>query len=460
MSEQLVSSPIDHQQLARNWQFDSSGELAETDSSQFMRGIGHVAIDFLKQPGLIEDPEMAHAIGNEVNVLVDQAMIDNVKPNADDQREIDRIDALVPKNEQHAANLARARKQIEQKLVDQGDGQPKELWNSSPVVKAVSKEMAEHEKETVEQAVAARIEADKLPWTMPKSEIPKELIANYKMYYDSLTRVVEPKPDDRFHVGPPMGGDGYDAADLDLFNKAGMPNVPIDDINFKRKDLQAAGIFFVNRIGGGEQPIFGMPIPDGKGGDFNVQDRCFLTREEFDKVYTWQQENGYGVGDHDPADVQLDMFWSLLHMRNRGNIQVTGSGSGRESKYGEPRSPFADLGFIVDRGVEGMAVDYVDDSFGKGHRRINTMTLHLLNGHPDYPGVSEMFTDEKSQGDQRYMTPAEFIKLLYQPLPTKEEALLAVTDNLQTQREHEWVGRTRLTDINCKEIGIDPNDIG
>lgn len=458
MTEQISSSPIDPQQLARNWQFDPSGQLAETERSQFYRGTGMAALQLLREPGKV-DENIAWVAAHTMQERHDATVAGNATLDIRDQKILNDLEETHPPEKRSGALLGymdKLKTGIDARA--KATPHPKDFLLDREVVRAVTAELSEQEKIAVEKIADDRIDADRFPWTMPKSELPKALIEIYKAYYDSLTRVVEPKPDDVFHVGPPMSGGGYDAADLALFKEAGISSA---GINFKRKDLQAAGIFFVNRIGAGEQPILGVPIPDpeSEGGFFNVQDRSFLTREEFDKVYTWQQANGYGVGEYDPVDVQLDMFMSLMHTRKRGNINMRGGSSGRESKYGEPHSPYVDLGFKVEFGVGGDAVD-PDGAFGRGHRRINTMSLHMINGHPDYPGTSEMFDDATSQPDQRYMTPGEFVKLLYQPLPTKEEALLAVTHNLQTWREREWVGRTQLTDMHCEANGIDPNDIG
>jgi hypothetical protein len=452
MTEQHRSITLPPQDLVRNWQFET-GELTETPLSQVVRSAGAAAVDFLKQPGPIEK-EMAHAIANEVNNLRDSAAAQNAR----DQKVLKNIAAVTPQNDAHKGALNTARRQIQTALDARGNGEPASLWESRPVVQAVTQELAIQEKEAVEKAIDVRIEADRLPWTMPNPGIPDEIIDILKEHYDLLTASPEPKPDDEFHVPTPMSmPNRYVPEDEALLTAAG---VSPKSTRFTREALKKAGVFFINRVGEGEQPIFGMPIPDpeSEGGVFNVQDRSFLTREEFDRVYKWQQANGYNIGALDPVDVQTDMFMAVMRPRSRDGTRSSGGVSARATKFYIMRSPFVDSGFCQNfEGVEGHIQDTTGDTLGeKTYRRINTLTIHLMNAHPDYPGVSETFVPKEVAWDQRYISPSEFVKSLYEPLPSREEALFMTANGLPTKREQLWVGRDNVTDRWCKDLGLNP----
>ncbi|MNT94882.1 hypothetical protein D3C72_2366530 [compost metagenome] len=68
------------------------------------------------------------------------------------------------------------------------------------------------------------------------------------------------------------------------------------------------------------------------------------------------------------------------------------------------------------------------------------MTMYLVNGHPEYPGVSEMFDEDKVAHDQKYMSAGEFVHTYYQLPPTPEDVLQSMKYNLPTKRELVWGG--------------------
>jgi hypothetical protein len=98
------------------------------------------------------------------------------------------------------------------------------------------------------------------------------------------------------------------------------------------------------------------------------------------------------------------------------------------------------LGFLVQSDNFGVMVRSSNPkAFGGRPRRINTLSTHLIAAHPEYAGVSEMF-DEAAAGDQLYMKPGEFVRGLYIPPPTQEEAFNSIKDGMPTRRERLWVG--------------------
>jgi hypothetical protein len=307
------------------------------------------------------------------------------------------------------------------------------------VTSDVKGEIANLEQSTIAEMLRERVEADRLPWTMPNSNLPESVMEGVKLIHESLTDHAEALPTDMFKVAPPMKhfeGSVYSPDDDSLMQQAGI-QVRDQGLYYSRAELQQAGVFFVNRVGGGEQPLFGIPIPDpDKPGEFfNVQDRSFLTREEFDKVYDYQQENGYGLDPgQDAADVQMDMImFATMPSSRKDNVRKSYGFGSRENKYGQTRSPFVDQGYTVTYGIESTV-------FGSDSKqRINTTTIHLTNGHPDYPGVSEMFDTTTVAHDQQYMSTSEFSRNYYVPPTTEEQAFKSLKDGTATSREQAWV---------------------
>jgi len=298
---------------------------------------------------------------------------------------------------------------------------------------------AQLEKQNLLTAMHQRIGSNRFPWTAPGAELPDYVRQGLQEVHKDFTEPPEALPGDVFKVAPPIkkfeGSNRYAPEDEALLQTAGVQQ---DTLQFTREQLQRSGVFFLNRVGGGEQPLFGVPIPDpdAPGGFFNVQDRSFLTRPEFEKVYRYQQEQAYGLeAHHDPADIQVDMaaFAVLPSPRQRDMHKQGGFGGGRENKYGQARSPFVDLGFVVDHGVEAQVYD--NEGFG---RRMNTLTIHLVNAHPDYPGLSEMFDPDTTAHDQQYMSAGEFADYFYVPPPDEDQAFGSLRYGLQTRRENAW----------------------
>jgi hypothetical protein len=236
---------------------------------------------------------------------------------------------------------------------------------------------------------------------------------------------------------PFENGQPYAAEDARLLAAAGI-DLQQTDMHFTRAELKQANVFFVNRVGGGEQPIFGVPIPDpgSEDGLFHVEDRSFLTRAEFEKVYDYQQQQGDGIGDRDPLDVQTDMLLFTLRPETRRTDVPTRKtiGSGRENKYSLMRSPFVDSGFFVKISTETDL--YQEES---GMTRLNSLNIHLVHAHPEFPGVSETYDKRNVADDQKYMSAGTFVAEYYMPPPTAQEALESMRHQLPTARERAWV---------------------
>jgi hypothetical protein len=425
------NSLLHYKDLARGWQYDENGQLQRT-------GVGHIrhleqASDIVNGNGPIADDGIAFEAAQHLNNEYDTTAARNTRQ----QDYLERLEAI-PVTEDNAQNLEFQKQQVRAQIMDL-----RETYEGSQAIGSaeyvIRNELAEQEKAMLEQAIQQRIASDRLPWTMPESELPAEVMEIiHEAYVDIVKQNTEPNPQDMFKVAQPMkkfeGSERYAVEDEVLLAAGGEQR---NGLLFTRETLQNAGIFFVNRVGGGEQPIFGMPIPDpdSENGVFNVQDRSFLTRAEFEKVYRYQQEHGYGLGGLDPADVQTDMiaFAVLPRARKEGARKGYG-GASRENKYGQVRSPFVDQGFLVTNSIGGDVYDS-DGSM----LRMNTTTIHLANGHPDYPGVSEMFADEAVAHDQRYMSAGYFARNFYAPLPTEQVTLARMSYGARTDREIAWV---------------------
>jgi hypothetical protein len=299
----------------------------------------------------------------------------------------------------------------------------------------------EQEKQAVANEIEAIIEADRSPLTMPNNELTNDELAEIAFQTGViLDQKSELRPDDQFTVprrmGRTLGSESYVPEDMMLLNKIGYTD---GEKVFTRQQLKDAGVFFINRVGDGEQPIFGVPIPDEsvEGGLLNVQDRCFLTKEEFEKVYAYQQAQDGGLNGADARDVQLDMIMFAGRSTGRKDgTRVGGSfGDGRTNKYNQVRSPFVDSGFKVLGGASATVKNGVEQ------KRMNAVTIHLANAHPDYPGVSEMYA-ESAAYDQRYLSVGEFVTQYYLP-PTDPDTALIVLQNpyMTTARERAWVGK-------------------
>lgn len=149
-------------------------------------------------------------------------------------------------------------------------------------------------------------------------------------------------------------------------------------------------------------------------------------------MYNFQQREGYGIGDLDPDDVVMDMIAADQVRNTRGYNLV---GVERINKYGNTSSLFVDN--------EG---DTLPESFGgcfeiDGKQyRLSSVQADLINGHRDFPGVSEMYQSSCVAWDQRYMTASQYVRYIYSPLPTPKEAFHAIKEGSSTKRERDWLG--------------------
>lgn len=436
-------------EIAAGWHYNTdSGALEEvSDPLQALRGRER-AQAFIRSDQWRADPEL--------RTLVDE-ILGKEERRVKGAREADvkKLESMAAKHEVIPPRLQALLDQERQGLANIDRDKILQTTCAYEVTDVVLQELTRREKELLDHLVDARMKADLLPWTMQDSEVPQQIMDVVKDVWDDLLHPVdvEAHPDDEFRVARPMKRfeKGYTDADIELLNKAGLVEEKIGDRGQKiyavprltRAGLQEAGVFFINRVGDGEQPIFGVPIPDpdSEDGLFHVQDRSFLTREEFEKVYAYQQANGFGLGQASVEDVQMDMLmfaWrpEIRNVSGKWERKKAGFG-GREAKYGiqRARSPFVDLGHIPAGGVEPMIL-------GKdGCRRMNTMSIHLANAHPDYPGVSEMFDPARTAWDQKYMSVGEFMRDFYVPPSTPQEILQSMKDQLLTRREAFWAGR-------------------
>lgn len=244
--------------------------------------------------------------------------------------------------------------------------------------------------EELERAVSDRIAADRYPWTMPGAEkVDPKKIENMLKYYRILIehQAFGDSTEDEVRIP------GLMPDEIASLEHRGVTPVRGHNV-FSREDLRRAGVFFVNTVGEGEQPIFGEVITDREG-RFDPRKKAFLTEEEFKRVYNFQQREGYGIGDLDPDDVVMDMIAADQVRNTRGYNLV---GVERINKYGNTSSLFVNN--------EG---DTLPESFGgcfeiDGKQyRLSSVQTDLINGHRDFPGVSDDVSAElRSVGSTLY----------------------------------------------------------
>ena len=426
--------------MSNRWRHEG-GSLVERNFSAIERSTQ--ASRVIESSGYVGDKGLEATVHAATGALEATAALNNTKL----QKEIDHLAGLIESRIQAGseipAPMQAAKDALEARISTAGD-----VSKHPSVIAAVRQELADQEKHALQEQIEARLHADELPWTMPDAQIPADMMDGIRVTYESMfTQESILSDSDQIKVAPPMENferaTQYTPEDEALLATGGIDlssrGSGVQPNHFTRGELKAANVFFVNRLGAGEQAIFGIPIPDAQseGGIFNVQDRSFLTEEEFKKVYDYQQANGYGLDGKSPRDVQTDMMMYAIRPESRSAVTpLKGSGfSTRENKYNDARSPFVDSGFSLKHGVE----TYAPMPDGT-KQRINTMTIHMV-GHEKYPGISEMFDPATVDHGQMYMSAGEFIRNFYVPPPTEEEALLAMQSNGgRTARERSWVG--------------------
>jgi len=422
-------------EYTQHWEYSPDEGLVTTPIGAHI--LAESARELLQSRTYSDDAEIADVVAASLSKR--QGEYETAKQGV--QQEIDRMNTIREGMAENArAGIDAALRQMTERRDKASD---ESMWlQDAALIYEVRDVLQRREREAIEQAVDTRIQQDKLPWTMPDIAVPQEQMDWFKAGYEGIIQQeTEPLPEDVFTIAVPMTG-AYATEDLSLLEQAGLDPSQLRKI--ERQDLQKAGVFFVNRIGDGEQPILGMAIPDAESPDgmFDAGSRSILTKAEFEKVYDYQQAHGYGIGDTDPADVQMDMvaFGMRFEDRARGVIKSVTPGS-RINKYNQVLSPFVDSGHRIKNsgGLEGYVIDQEQKLWaGKGKLRMNDITVHLVNAHPEYPGLSEMF-EETAAHDQKYMSAGDFMDI-YQPPPTPEEAFISVKSGFGTRREQAWVG--------------------
>lgn len=421
--------------------------------------LGQIATTVLDTEGPISaaDIDLAHAAAyaeNELRVAARQA-------NNRDREQIKRIDSIVPNSASHVQNLAEAKSTKLTQIYERGTGVPERLADSALVVRAVIEALDDRERVALERVVQDRIEANRFPWTMPgiDEERAAELRSNFETMFGSSVKLFEPLPDDTFSINVLRNVGCYADEDKAL---VGADKMNRYTNTFTRQELVDAGVFFVNSVGDGEQPIFGEPIPDTTQPDgfFHPERRVFLTREELDKVYAYQMQKldhaGINIGEVDIPQLQLE----LMMLARTGKLPAGSNarvlrlgGRERDPKGDAVRSPFVSSGHkaLISTGA---TICNGDGANLSDYLRFNTTSLALLNGHPDYPGLSEMRMTNpawkpeyvglrllnSASHDQRYANLQELLQSGWLPsMPTREETLHAIRTGGQTQREIFWL---------------------
>ena len=277
----------------------------------------------------------------------------------------------------------------------------------------------------LEKVINDRRELNRYPWTMPEaSRISPENMRDIKYLYEML---IEHKSTE-WDVGLIRVPGKSDEEKRFLKERGIIDNKRYGD-EFAKSELRKAGIFFVNKVGDGEQPVLDGVIFDDEG-RLSPGEHSMLTQSQFKRVYEYQQARGMGIGDLDPDDVVMDM---IMADRVRGTRAYNIYSCERINKYGDASSLFVDGNGEPLYGAFGGVVD-VD----KNRLRITAIQANLINGNKKYPGTSEMH--DKTAWDQRYMTAAEYVKYVYAPMPTKEQIFRALQVNGATEREKAWTG--------------------
>lgn len=390
----------------------------------------------------IHQSQQGECVDQEIETVIQQGYVDNAQRIQQVQERVLLLEnkATAAKSPQQRTRIARAigqqKKLIEGLQVQDG------MFDDAQVTRTVQQVLAERERKMIDAAIDQRIEANRYPWQMINSEyIPDAVMTQIVQYYQQLIGSKGRNRDGYGTIRIPGVMSTQSPDDRQLLTEYNI------DIGYNkmvsRSELQEAGVFFVNTVGEGEQPIFGVPIPDETQPDgyLHVENKVLLTKEELQKVYDYQQAQGYGIGDYDPDDVVMDMI--MLNVRGgesrfgtRSSAAITFMGdSERINKYGKTSSPFVGDSDDELPGQFGGALKYKDGT----SLRLTAVQAALINRCQDYPGMSEMY-DENTQHDQRYISASQYIREIYLPQPTKREVFDAIKQGAFTARERAWVG--------------------
>lgn len=142
---------------------------------------------------------------------------------------------------------------------------------------------------------------------------------NYQAFKQYESR--EAHPTDRLFVGHLP----QDSVEYDTLRASGVAEADIATGYVTRGELQGAGYFFLNRLGGQEKYIIAdtIPDPDRPGEVLDFKGRALLTRDELQKVYDFQQQHPerYGLQGHDLEEIRKDMLLFLMRATHRPRFE-------------------------------------------------------------------------------------------------------------------------------------------
>lgn len=388
----------------------------------------------VREPEKCEDQEIVEAINSS---LVDNTdKINRIKQQIADLRE--RLDIASADGQKQRLARAIAAAEKRQQVLAENNGTIDTVLAQKQVTEILEgrayadiDDRALRAPEELERAVSERIDADKYPWTMPGAEsVDPDKMENMRAYYKTLVDHQFPEANSKHEVR--IAGLSYMPDDRAFLERNSIMPIEGEGYNvFSREDLRRAGVFFINTVGEGEQPIFGKVITDREG-QFNPGEKTFLTKEEFERVYNYQQRADYGIGDLDPDDVVMDMI-AADQVRNTRRYNLVSVE--RINKNGTTSSLFVDAD---GGGLPGSFGGFFE--IGGKQYRLTSVQANLINGHGDYPGVSEMYHPNFVVWDQRYMTASQYVKDIYSPPPTPREVFYSIKSGTSTRRERDWIG--------------------
>lgn len=281
----------------------------------------------------------------------------------------------------------------------------------------------------LQRAIQERIESNRYPWTMPNADrIPSRVMETMKELHEIM---ISRKGYDRssIHADEVRVSGVFDLAGVSI----DIDVKPIFDNYYSRKQLMDSGLYFVNTVGEAEQKILDCTIENADGVMVDFGKRALLSEDELKTIYEYQQEHGYGIDGADPDDVVMDMIVADRIRTGRDHNLELGTVE-RIHKYGATSSPFLEMEGQALPGTFGGIVKLN----GISHRLTSVQAV-LINGDPRYPGLSEM-PSSRTMHDQRYLTAGDYVKYIYIPPPTEEEAFSAIKQGGFTSRELGWTG--------------------